>query len=165
MKRLILFSILPLLMSSSVYSQSATASPYAYPKGYIPDSKALHDQIVRMDSLFFAAYNNCAADLAKYSSFYADSIEFYHDKGGFTSSLQEVIDGTKKNVCGKVTRILIPGTIEVYPIKGYGAIEMGMHRFHNNTEKEDTPSRAGKFIIIWRYTDQTWKISRVVSLH
>jgi len=40
-------------------------------------------------------------------------------------------DRAKKNICGKVTRELLPGTMLVYPLKGYGAVERGVHRFHH----------------------------------
>lgn len=132
---------------------------------YTPDDQQLHDTIVSLDSIFFSAYNTCDVNLDKYASFYDDSLEFYHDKGGFMNAKQDVVESTKKFVCGKVTRELVKGSIEVYPIKDYGAIEMGLHKFHNNTEKETTPSEPGKFIIIWQHKNNEWKIKRVVSLH
>jgi hypothetical protein len=55
--------------------------------------------------------------------------------------------------------------MEVYPIKGYGAIEMGFHMFHNHAEKEGKPSHPSKFILIWRFKNNVWQITRVVSLH
>jgi hypothetical protein len=130
---------------------------------YQPDDPALYNAIVQMDSIYFEAYNKC--DMEKQAALFSDSLEFYHDKGGLTTSKQEVLDGIKRNVCGKVSRELVKGSIEVYPIKGYGAVEMGLHKFHNNTEKEGTPSHAGKFIIIWQQSNDQWIIKRVVSLH
>jgi ketosteroid isomerase-like protein len=130
---------------------------------YTPDSQELHDQIVQLDSTFFNAYNTC--DIDKQASFYSDSIEFYHDKTGLSTSKKDLLEATKKNICGKVTRELVKGSIEVYPLKGFGAVEIGMHNFHNNQEKEQTPSHPGKFIIIWQQTGKDWKIFRVVSLH
>ena len=132
-------------------------------KNYTPDSQELYDTIVHLDSIFFEAYNTCNLD--KQAEFYSDSIEFYHDKGGLMTSKQDIIDATKRNICGKVTRELVNGSIEVYPIKDFGAVEMGLHKFHNNTEKEDKPSNAGKFIIIWQFKNNEWKIKRVISLH
>ena len=114
----------------------------------------------------FHAYNTCNVNLEKYGSFYAENIEFFHDKGGLMTSKQDIIDGTKRNVCGKVTRELIPNSIEVYPIANYGAIEMGLHKFHNKEEDETKhPSRIGKFIAIWELKNNEWKITKVVSLH
>jgi hypothetical protein len=81
------------------------------------------------------------------------------------TSKQGVIDGTKKYICGKVTRELVKGSIEVYPIKDFGAVEIGLQKFHNNEEPIDTPSKIGRFMIIWENKNKEWKISRVVSLH
>jgi hypothetical protein len=130
---------------------------------YKPDSQGLYDTIVRLDSIFFEAYNTCKMGVQ--AAFYSDSIEFYHDQTGLMTSKQGILDATRRNICGKVTRELVEGSIEVYPIRGFGAIEMGLHRFHNNSEREGTTSRAGKFIIIWQNKNDQWKIRRVVSLH
>lgn len=131
---------------------------------YTVDDPPLYDSIVKLDSIFFGYYNTCDVDLDKHASFYADSIEFYHDKGGLMTSKSEVINGTKKFVCGKVRRDLVKGSIEVYPIPGYGAIEMGLHRFFNR-EEPDAPQRVGRFTIVWQQTSAGWKIRKVISLH
>lgn len=130
---------------------------------YIPDNLELYNTIVAMDSTFFQAYNTC--DLDKQASIYSDGIEFYHDKGGLMTVKQDLIDGTKNNICGKVTRELVKGSIEVYPIKDFGAIEMGLHKFHNNTEKKGMLSHSSKFIIFWKNNNNIWTITKVVSLH
>lgn len=132
---------------------------------YKPEDQNLYDTIVSMDSAFFEAYNTCNLNLDKYAAFYSDNIEFYHDQGGLMTSKQAIIDATKNNVCGKVTRELVKGSIEVYSIKNFGAVEIGFHKFHNNTEKEGTPSHAGRFVITWQNKDNEWKITRVISLH
>lgn len=130
---------------------------------YRPGSQSLHDTIAKLDSVFFHAYNTC--DLDKQTLFYSDSLEFYHDKAGLSTSKTEMLEATKNNVCGKVTRELVEGSIEVYPIKDFGAVEIGYHRFYNKNDKPGTPSEPGKFIIIWKQTGDRWQISRVVSLH
>ncbi|MCB0464076.1 MAG: nuclear transport factor 2 family protein [Aequorivita sp.] len=115
-----------------------------------------------MDALFFDAYNHC--NLEKQAAIYADDIEFYHDTGGLMTSKQGIIDATEKYICGKVTRELIKGSVEVYPIKDYGAVEMGYHKFYNNQEP-DASSHPSKFIIMWKHIDNDWKITKVISLH
>lgn len=132
---------------------------------YKPDDKKLYDTITHLDSVFFSLYNNCSMQLNEYAAFYSDSLEFYHDKGGLSTSKQDVVEGTKKNICGKVTRELVKGSVEVYPIAGYGAVEMGMHMFHNNQEKQTGPPKVSKFIIFWKQINKEWKITKVVSLH
>jgi len=102
--------------------------------------------------------------MATQTEFYSDSIEFYHDKSGLTTSKQEILDAIRKNICGKVTRELVKGSIEVSPIPGYGAVEIGMHMFHNNQEKNQVP-HPSKFVIIWRYKNGKWLITKVISLH
>ncbi len=135
---------------------------FAQPK---PDDQKLYETIIKLDQEFLGFYNTCDKNLEKYGSFYSENIEFYHDQGGLITSKLDIIEATKKNVCGKVTRELVEGSIEVYPIKNYGAIEIGFHKFHNNTEKEGTPSKAGRFVIVWQNMKDEWKITRVISLH
>ena len=132
-------------------------------KDYVPDNLELYNEIVDMDTEFFAAYNRC--DMKKQEEIYSNSIEFFHDQGGLMTSKQDILDATKKNICGKVTRHLVPGSIEVYPIKDFGAIEFGEHIFKNKQESADTPSQIGKFIIFWKKKDSNWVITKVVSLH
>lgn len=149
----------------STSCNSAKNTTYRLTKNYKPDNQQLYNTIVRLDSIFFEDYNTCSVNLDKYGSFFSDNIEFYHDQGGLLTSKQDIIDATKKNICGKVTRELIKGSIEVYPIKDFGAVEMGLHKFHNNQEPVGTPSKVGRFIIIWESVNDEWKIKRVVSLH
>jgi hypothetical protein len=138
---------------------------YAITKNYKPDDPELYKTIVNRDSVFFSLYNSCDRNLKEYGDFYSEDIEFYHDKGGLMTSKKDIIEGTQKNVCGKVTRELVKGSIEVYPIKDFGALEIGLHKFHNNTEPENKESRAGRFMIFWKKENNDWKITKVVSLH
>jgi hypothetical protein len=152
----------PILFCCILFACSSSKNTVATSK-YIPDSQSLYDTIVKWDSFYFTAYNTC--DLVKQRSIFSDTLEFYHDKGGLSTSKNDIMDALQKNICGKVTRELVAGSIEVYPIKDFGAVEMGIHRFHNNQEPPGTPSHPGKFVIIWQQTNNTWKITRVISLH
>ena len=59
-------------------------------------------------------------------------------------------------------RELVDGSLEVYPIKGYGAIEIGAHRFcHTEDGKPDCGTF--RFLQVWRFKDGAWKVSRDVS--
>jgi hypothetical protein len=143
---------------------SAPAGQRYQPAPYTPEPKALYDTIVRMDSIYFDTYNSCK--LEKMASLTSDSLEFYHDKDGLMTSKAAFIEAIRNNICGKVTRELMQGSIEVYPIPGYGAVEMGYHRFHNNQEAGGVSSRPpSKFIIIWHQKKDKWEVARVVSLH
>jgi hypothetical protein len=132
---------------------------------YTPVDKALYDTIAKMDSLFFAAYNTCDKNLDTYASYYADTLEFLHDHGGYSNSKKDVVESTRKNVCGRVTRKLVAGSMEVYPIANYGAVEIGYHTFQNIQDPPDTPHHPGRFVIVWRRNGTRWQITRVISLH
>lgn len=68
------------------------------------------------------------------------------DKGGLSSGRQALVEGVKNNICGKVTRELVPRTLEVYPIANYGAVEIGVHRFyHPDTRMPSLSARRSSF--------------------
>lgn len=138
---------------------------YQVTKNYTPDNKELYDTIEKLDHDFFEAYNTCNINLETYGNFFSEDIEFYHDQGGLMTSKADIISSTKKYICGKVTRELVPGSLEVYPIKDHGAVEIGLQNFRNNEEPVGTPSKIGRFMIIWENKNGDWKIKRVVSLH
>jgi len=127
-----------------------------------PDDLDLYLTILNKDLEYFTAYNNC--DMEKQAAMYTEDVEFYHDQGGLNTSKTEILQMIKENICGKVQRTLVEGSVEVYPIKGYGAVEVGYHTFFNN-EEPDAPAKPSKFITIWRLEENQWKMARVVSLH
>ncbi len=126
-----------------------------------PPSVALQIEIERMDSLLFDAYNTCK--MAVMDSIFSDNIEFYHDQGGLSTSKPDLMLALKNNICDKVTRHLKKGSIEVYPIANYGAVEMGQHGFYNKAENNTI--HYSKFVHIWKKEATGWKLTRVVSLH
>lgn len=143
---------------SSIKSFSQNEDKYIYK----PKSQELYNTIVHMDSVYFTAYNNC--DMAKQAEIFSDSLEFYHDGGGLEKSKQDLLHAIQKNICGKVTRVLVKGSMEVYPIPGYGAVEIALHRFINHAEN-DHLSLPDRFIVVWRLQNNKWQITRVISLH
>jgi len=134
---------------------------WSIPK-YVPSDQSLHDNILAMDKKFFDAYNSC--DLETQSEIISDDMEFYHDLGGLETDKATLIQAVKENICDKVTRQLVAGSMEVYPIAGHGAVSEGYHVFFNKLEP-DAPQKPSKFITIWKQTEEGWKMSRIVSLH
>ncbi len=127
----------------------------------IQSQAELDKVIASLDSALFDSYNRC--NLEKFSSFFTDDVEFYHDQGGVTLGKQKLTESVKNNICGKVTRELVPGTLQVHYMKGYGAVEIGVHRFHHPGHEETEPVGEGRFIHLWQYKDGAWKITRVIS--
>src|SRR5215813_680911 len=132
-----------------------------------PDYKAatsdeVFQTISRLDKQLFDAIDRC--DMKTEASFWADDAEFYHDKNGLMVGGPQIVDAFKNNLCGKVKRELVPGTLEVYGLEGYGAVEIGVHRFLHPWEQDHGVVGEAKFIHVWHYKDGTWKITRVISI-
>jgi len=123
----------------------------------------LFDTIASLDAAVFDAFNKCSdpAQLQKHTDYFVPDVEFYHDNGGVTWSRDSMIANTKKNACGKFSREIIPGTLQVFPIKDYGAIAQGSHRFCQFGTK--TCDGIAEFVTIWKNMDGAWKITRVLS--
>ena len=153
-----LSTILILCLISCLSSFAQSQDKYFYK----PKSVELYNTIVHMDSVYFNAYNNC--DMAKQAEIFADSIEFYHDGGGLERSKQALLEALKKNICGKVTRVLVNGSIEVYPIPGFGAVEIALHQFINHAENNHL-SQPDRFVVVWRHLNHKWQMTRIISLH
>ena len=126
------------------------------------DAKSLYDSIAAMDAKWEDAYNHCKLDVME--EIISEDLEFYHDQGGLMTSKQKLNEALKANICGKVTRELKKGSLEVYAIKEYGAVEMGLHGFHNNQEP-NSKLHYSKFVHIWKRDHGKWLITRVISLH
>ncbi len=130
--------------------------------GQVAQDSELFKTISDLDQQYFDAYNTC--DLKTQATLYAEDITFYHDKGGVSTVKQDILNSIEKNICNKVTRTLVPGSMEVHEIKDFGAVAMGLHSFYNNQEP-NAPSKPNKFIMIWRQVDTRWEIAEVISLH
>jgi len=127
----------------------------------IKNQEELDKAVATLDAALFDSYNHC--DLDKFASFFVDDVEFYHDQGGVTLGKKDLTESIKKNICGRVTRELVPGTLQVHYMKGYGAVEMGVHRFHHPGHDDTEPVGEGKFIHLWQYKDGKWRITRAIS--
>ena len=127
----------------------------------IKSQEELTQVVTALDKQLFDAYNTCNID--KLGTLVADDLEFYHDKTGLAVGKQVFLEAIKKNICGKVTRQLVPGTLEVYPLHGYGAVEIGVHRFYHPGAQDHDVAGEAKFVHLWQYKDGAWKVARVIS--
>lgn len=130
-------------------------------RGAGPDDD-LFRTIASLDREVFDAVNGC--DLQKVAAFFTEDLEFYHDDGGLVHRSREgFLDSVKSNLCGKVRRELVAGSTEVYPMRGYGAVQMGVHRFHHPGREATDPPGEAKFVHLWQHKDGAWRIARVIS--
>ncbi|MES2071286.1 MAG: nuclear transport factor 2 family protein [Pseudomonadota bacterium] len=123
----------------------------------------LFTQISALDSAVFEAFNQCSVpgQLQKHAGYFTADVEFYHDTGGVTWSRDAMLANTEKYVCGNFRRELVPGSLRVFPIKGFGAIALGSHRFCQFASGQC--EGLADFTIVWRQQESQWQITRVLS--
>lgn len=122
----------------------------------------LEQAITALDRQLFDAYNHC--DLKQFDSLLADDVEFYHDQGGLTEGHAALTESVRRNICtGDTQRVLVPGTLKIYPMKGFGAIEMGVHRFTHPKTASTNGTGEASFVHLWRYGSGGWKLLRALS--
>lgn len=168
--KVIVFNLLLALASGTALGQQsrprkvvseppkAAVAPAA-PAPAAPDQ--LRQKVAQLDTEMFAAFN--AKDVEKLMSYFADNVEFFHDKGGLTN-FNQTKEGFARLFAQTpdITRTLVPGSLEVYPVKDYGAMHIGTQRFcHVENGRNDCGN--SKFVMLWQQQGDTWKITRVVS--
>jgi hypothetical protein len=119
----------------------------------------LFETIKSLDTKLFDAYNHCNLDTL--GAMVSDDLEFYHDQTGLMVGKAPFLAAIRQNICGKVQRSLLENTLEVYPLKGYGAVEIGIHRFHHPNQLDNIGD--AKFVTIWHDDNGVWKVTRVIS--
>ena len=153
-----LFTAILIAASLSAFGQAADEKAA---KEKAARSGELFETIARLDGAIFDAFN--AHDVGRLMSMFTDDLEFYQDNDGLKNH-QQSTDDFKKLFAGvpDIHRDLVKESLEVYPIKDYGALEIGEHQFcHGENGKDDCG--VFKFAMIWRKTGDSWKISRVIS--
>jgi ketosteroid isomerase-like protein len=120
---------------------------------------SLLETVTALDADVFEAFNSC--DGEGFGAFIAEEIEFYHDVDGLILDRAALIEAVNTSICGNFQRQLTPGSIEVWPVPGYGAIQTGWHAFINYGA--DAPHGQGRFLHVWRQDADGWKLTRIVS--
>ena len=117
--------------------------------------------VIELDRAMFDAYN--AHDIAGLVALFAPDLEFFHDTGGL-ARYDAVKAGFTQVFANNpdIRRELVPGTLQVYPIKDYGAMEIGAHRFCH-TENGKSDCGTFQFLQVWHFDAGRWQVSRVVS--
>jgi ketosteroid isomerase-like protein len=157
-KSMLLFA---LALSGVAHGAQPAPAPPAAVEAIPADAAQLRELVASLDRKMFDAYN--AHDVDGLMAWFTEDLEFYHDNGGLLDFQQVKAGFTSVFASNKdIRRELVDGSLEVYPIKGYGAIEIGAHRFcHTEDGKPDCGTF--RFLQIWRFRDGAWKVSRDVS--
>jgi ketosteroid isomerase-like protein len=144
-----IFSTLTLCLGQSAPSQKTNSE------------ESLERLVSLLDKALFDAVNHC--DITKLRSYWAEDAEFLHDKASPLYGREAIVKSIEKNLCGAVQRELVPGSMEVYELKDYGAVEIGTHRFLHPGTKDHGVVGEAKFIHVWKHFPDGWKITRVIS--
>jgi hypothetical protein len=145
----------------------AAATPAPPP----PKGPALTAAISAADVDFFHRFFNLCQPAGLDTAITPD-FEFYHDKDGvvvtdgaaFVKLITEGCKAKQAPDAWRSRRELVPGTLKVWPVGTWGAIEQGEHVFYER--KGDGPEKkVGRalFTQVWEYRDGQWKLARVLS--
>jgi hypothetical protein len=146
--------------SQHVMSVQVKAGPVA--------GKELSDELAEMDRrLYDAVFNTC--DLESLRGLVTEDFEMYHDKSGmpaksgsrFVQNIRDLCDRRTYGEDYPARRELVEGTLEVFPLDGYGAIQTGTHRFYRVAGAQ--PVEVSRFTHIWKKDAGGWKLARTMS--
>ena len=138
----------------------------------VEKSSELFQQLKAADSLLFnIGFNTC--NMAPFETLVSENFEFYHDKGGITSSKAEFIQSLRDGLCKtpetyQSRRELLNASLEVFALKNngelYGAIQNGKHQFYEKSvNKAETKGNVARFTHLWLLEDGVWKLIRSLS--
>jgi hypothetical protein len=118
------------LLVLAVIGCTSTHSPEARTGARSSSSPELLARIARLDSAMFSAFN--AHDADQLGTFFSPDLEFYHDKSGlagFDTTMANFRRMFERNRDTGMRRDLVAGSLEVYPLGEFGALEVCLHRF------------------------------------
>ncbi len=124
--------------------------------------EALFQTVAELDRRLFDAFN--ARDLDRMRPLFAPDLEFFHDKDGL-SGFAENMSSFEANFKGpaRLRRDLVAGTLEVFPVPGYGAMEIGAHRFCELHAGGAESCATFRFAHVWHQVGSQWQLARVLS--
>ena len=74
------------------------------------------------------------------------------------------IVGVQRQLDRDVLRENVAGSLGVYPLNNYGAVETGRHNFYALEDgKPDRMTESAQFLQVWKNDSGQWKLARVVS--
>ena len=154
------------MLGLSLVVSLVTASPAHSQVSESGSRTELRDTILALDSALFDAFNSC--DLQRWRTYLDEQIEFYQDNDDVTMT-RDQLEPSFRGRCdearvGRLQRELLQDSIDVHPIQGYGAVQLGTHRFWI-VEEGRAPRIAStpRFVHLWQNRDGRWQITRVIS--
>ena len=136
----------------------------------MPDAATLRAEITARDAeLFETLFNRCEPERMR--ALVMPDLEFYHDRDGvvrgadrFVEDYQRFCTERQAPNAWRSRRALVPESLSVDPVPGFGAIQAGEHLFYER-QGEGPEQLAGRarFANLWARTADGWRLSRVFS--
>ncbi len=138
----------------------------------LPEGPELSEEVRAADDRFFTLFFDARCHPAEIRAMLAGDIEMYHDKAGVIATSAEQFMADYEKACAaraapdawRSRRELVPASLKVDPVPGFGAIEDGDHRFYER--QGDGPERlagTAHFTQLWAKTPNGWQLKRVFS--
>ena len=150
-----------ILFAMSGYCQSSFAQPL---------TQQQIDLVQEADSNLFAAiFDDC--NTSNLENMLTEDFEFYHDKWGqVAQSANEFISGISANCEAqknghnpRAKRILDVDASLFFPITNYGVLQNGSHDFYQMKDGSFQFTERAQFSHLWKFENEKWKLSRVIS--
>ena len=165
----LVFAVATLIAAVAQAAPTVNGAPqYPLTPGAAPTAE-MTAAITRADAdLFAAVFDRC--DVDGITAMLTDDFRFVHDKDG-ESTRAQFVDNFKSH-CDRVKtgedfparRELVPGSLEVWPINKYGALEIGVHRFYARLPgKPEQLTETGNFMILWKQVGGKWLMAESIS--
>jgi hypothetical protein len=127
-------------------------------------------KVRELDTALFEAFNHRNSEAMR--PFYATDVEFFHDQVGRTLGQDAVIATFRNKFEGDfverhqlVQRELIDNSLHLFPIPGYGVLEVGNHRFtiSSRETKRVTAITVGAFVHVIKNLNHAMRIELALS--
>jgi ketosteroid isomerase-like protein len=130
--------------------------------GLLPHQK-LTEEITDADQHLFDAFGAC--DVTRFAAFLSKDLEFYQDhtgKTGYEQNLKALRDRCAEGIL--LRRELVESSLVVNAVPGYGAIEVGTHRFYSRQrDGSEHLDATAQFTNVWSKETGSWKLVRIIS--
>ena len=138
----------------------------------VPAEPALTEAIAARDSaLFSVIFDQC--DPPALADLVTEDLEFYHDRGGAMFTRQTFVADYDRNCNARKApdswrsrRELVPGTLKVHAIPGFGAVAEGTHLFYERRgDGPEALAGRARFSVLWKLeADGQWRMARAFSI-
>ena len=135
-----------------------------------PDPALLAEVKAADAALFDTFFERC--DPAKLATLVTPDFEMYHDKEGVVATSGDAFvklyakgcEAKKAPDAWRSRRALLPASLRVDPVPGYGAIEEGDHFFYER-QGEGPEKLVGRahFVQLWKKGPDGWRVARILS--